>query len=118
MATQAQTSTVHDPLRWFLAGAAATLVAAALVAGMALAVLLPPAEIGGASSLQTVSSVATQGYRDQRRGEIGADLVLVAVPAAPVLTDQRAGEIGAGSDSIAPAQALTDQRRGEINGGE
>lgn len=117
MIMQAQTSTVREPLRWFAAGAVAALVAAAVLAGIALAVVIPSTQLGGAPAVGSGPSIVQEGYRDQRAGEIGAGGVNVSGLNGSTLTDHRRGEIGAASGPAAPPQTLGDHRQGEINEG-
>jgi len=123
MSTQARTITVNSPIRWFMVGIAAALVAVAIAAGLALTILLPATQPGETGNGSTPASFADPGLRLQRAGEISAGRATVSAPSLPGhvldLIDHRQGEIGAGETSVAAGNVLglTDHRRGEINGG-
>jgi hypothetical protein len=123
MSTQAQTITIRNPIRWFMVGVAAALVAVAVTAGLALAILYPPTQPADVGSGLGPASLLDAGFRLQRVGEIGAGRATVSAPwysnHVLDLIDQRKGEIAAGDTSVSGGSGLelTEHRRGEINGG-
>ena len=80
MSAQVQSITIHNPIRWFMAGAATTLVALALVAGLALAILLPATQPGELISVELWPTPVTQTL-----GFLGCDLSAVTAtrPGSP-----------------------------------
>jgi len=119
MSTHIRTIPVHNPVRWFMTGVAITLVAVALMAGFALAILLPATGPSEPTSAPATGSLFEEGLRLQRAGEIGAGRESVSTPWLSGLDDHRKGEIGSSGASFTDfgGPELTEHRRGEINAG-
>jgi hypothetical protein len=120
MSTQVRTNPVYDPIRWFIAGVATTLIAGVLAAGVAMATSLPTTQPGMTGTVASPDAVLLDpGLRLQRAGEIGFGEDGVSTPVLSGLDDHRKGEINAGAGAAEPGDpGLMEQRRGEINAGQ
>ncbi len=91
--TDARATAVHNPIRWFMAGAAMTLVAGALAGGVAMANLLPATQPDELGSVPAAGSLLDEGLRMHRKDEIDSGRASADAGLVWNLTDHRKGEI-------------------------